>query len=327
MINFKVGILGAGAIAEKIADTLNRLDSFEVYAIASRDIEKANAFGDKYSVGKRYGSYEELIQDTEVEMVYIATPHSNHAELARKCIEAGRPCLVEKAFSYNAQTTEEVLKLSEEKNVFCAEAMWIRYMPIYKFLHDKLREGIIGDVQHIECSLGYDIRDKERIVKPELAGGALLDLGVYPLNVFAMLFQMAPENMIGSCLKLSTGVDAQFCLTSIFPKGKVGTAFVTTLFNADNGAKIYGNKGYITIDNINCPSVVKIYMRDGKLAGELNINERQISGYEHEFLAAREAIITGKVETVEMPHSESIRIMKLCDNLRDAWSIKFPMEQ
>jgi predicted dehydrogenase len=326
MINFKVGIIGAGKIAGTIADTLNQLDAFEPYAIASRDIDKANEFADKYSIEKRYGSYQEIMQDEDVELIYIATPHSNHAELAKQCLEAGKPCLVEKAFSYNAETAKEVMDLSEEKNIFCGEAMWIRYMPAYKFLCQNLKAGVIGEPQQVDCSLGYDIKDKERITSPELAGGALLDLGVYPIHLFAMIFERAPENIIASCMRYPSGVDAQSSITMTFPNGKVGTALVTSLYKADNSARIYGTKGYITIDNINCPEEIKVYTGDNKMIADLTVGDKQINGYEFEFLAARNAIITGKVETVELPHSETVRLLGICDGLRNAWKVEFPME-
>ena len=134
MINFKVGILGAGKIAGTIADTLNDLDAFEAYAVASRDQAKADAFGAEHGITKCYGSYEALIADPDVELIYIATPHSHHAEQAKLCLRAGKPVLVEKAFSYNASTTEEVLKISEETGIFCGEALWIRFMPMYRIL-------------------------------------------------------------------------------------------------------------------------------------------------------------------------------------------------
>lgn len=326
MINFKVGIMGAGAIASTIADTLNKLDAFEPYAIASRDIEKANAFGDKYNVTKRYGSYEALAADPDVELIYIATPHSHHAEQAKMCIEAGKPVLVEKAFSYNAATTEEVLKLSEKKNIFAGEAMWIRFMPMYQALADYVRKGAIGQINNITCSLGYDLRHKERVVKPELGGGALLDLGVYPLNFITMMYGKPPATLASTCMKLETGVDAQEVLQINFNGGQSATAFVTMMYKADNGARLYGSKGYIEIDNINCPEEVRIYSGDGQLVSDVKKPERQISGYEYEFIAARDAIILGKYECEEMPHAQSIHIMQLADSLRKSWKITFPME-
>ncbi len=326
MINFKVGIMGAGNIAEKVADTLNRLDSFEPYAIASRDINKAKDFADKYNVKKAYGSYEELIADPDIELIYIATPHSHHAEQAKMCINAGKPVLVEKAFSYNAATTEEVLKLSEEKNVFCGEAMWIRFMPMYKRLFEFIRNGIIGHVFNIECSLGYDIKDKKRLTDPELAGGVLLDLGVYPINLFSMLYGPAPANVNSSCARLETGVDAHDVIRFNFGNGRLASAFITMMYKADNNARIYGETGYIEIDNINCPEAFRIYNGDRNLIGEANVSEKQISGYEYEFLAARNAIILGKTDFPEMPHSETLRIMKILDTIRKAWDMRFPME-
>lgn len=327
MINFKIGIMGAGRIAETVADTLNKLDAFEVHAIASRDIDKAKEFAAKFDIPVSYGSYEELAQDPDVELIYIATPHSHHAEQAKMCINAGKPVLVEKAFSYNAATTEEVLKLSEEKGVFCGEAMWIRFLPIYKQLYKLLQDGVIGRVCDITCSLGYDLRTKERLLKPELAGGALLDLGVYPLNLFAMLYGPVSAAINSTCAKLNTGVDAQDVIRFNFQTGQTASCFVTMMYKADNNARIYGERGYVEIENINNPTAFKIYNGDGVLVSDTQVNEKQISGYEHEFLAARNAIILGNVDCPEMPHSETLRLMKLTDTIRAAWKLRFPMEE
>ena len=331
MINFKVGILGAGNIAEAVADTLNKLDAFEPYAIASRDIEKAKAFAEKYNIEKSYGSYEELANDPEVELIYIATPHSHHAEQAKMCINSGKPVLVEKAFSYNGESAKEVLDLANEKKVFCGEAIWTRYMPSYLYIKDRIKNGAIGEVQNIVCSLGYDVKAKERIVNPALAGGALLDLGVYPLNLIYMVYGIDPAQMATTCARLSSGVDAQFVLQMSFPTGQVATVFSTILYKADNNAIIYGNKGYMEIDNINNPEEIRIYNGDGKLVDGTKVtgsqkNGNPFTGYEYEFIAARNAIILGKTEPEQMPHSETLRIMNLMDGIRNIWKIKYPME-
>lgn len=324
MINFKVGILGAGAIAGKIADTLNALDAFEPYAIGSRDPAKANEFGEKYNIAKRYGSYEELISDPDVELIYIATPHAFHAEQAKLCIEAGKPVLVEKAFSHNAATAKEVFALSEEKNVFCAEAMWTRCLPMYQLAMEAIDKGAIGRVAHVACSLGFKLDEVPRILKPELAGGALLDLGVYPLNFVTMLVGAAPNTISSTCMKLETGVDGQETLQFKFPGGQSATALVTTLYQADNTATIYGTNGYMVIEDTLNPKRIRVY-RNEKVIIDITTPESQISGYEYEFISARNAIILGKNELPEMPHSESIRIMNLMDGLRAAWKVKFPL--
>lgn len=327
MINFKVGIMGTGNIAGKIADTLAKLDDFEVSAIASRTIDTANAFADKYNIEKRYGSYEELTKDPDVELIYVATPHSNHAELAKMCINAGKPVLVEKAFSYNAQTTAEVLKLSKEKNVFCGEAMWIRFLPVYKILGEALKKGVIGRINSINCSLGYDLKGKERLEKLELAGGALLDLGVYPLNVVFMAMGDSPMTLTSRCAKLETGVDAQDVMAMLFKNGTVASLFTTMLYQPDNNGYFYGDNGYIEIHNINNPDHIYIYQNDHKLAGEIVPPSKQISGYEYEFIEARNAIITGKIECPEMTHVETLYTMQVMDSMRKIWKIQFPMEE
>ena len=326
MINFRIGILGAGHIADIVADTLNKADGFEPYAIASRDIDKANEFGDKHNIEKRYGSYEELAADPDVELIYIATPHSHHAEQAKMCLNAGKPVLVEKAFSYNAATAKEVIDLANEKNLFVGEAMWIRYLPMYLVLQDYIKKGAIGRVSNVVCSLGYDLRTKERVVKPELAGGALLDLGVYPLNLISMVYGPESAAIASCCAKLSTGVDAQEVIQFNLKGARNATATVSLMYRADNNAIIYGDAGYIEIDNINNPTAFRIYQGDRKLVVETKVPDRQITGYEYEFMAARNAIIVGEIETQEMPHTETIRIMHIMDALRNQWNYKLPME-
>jgi len=327
MINFRVGILGAGEIAGKIADTLNKLDAFEPYAIASRDINKANEFGDKYNVEKRYGSYEELINDPDVELVYVATPHSHHAEHAKMCINAGKPVLVEKSFSYNGATTAEVIELAKKKNVFLGAAMWMRFLPIYKALLDYINRGVIGRVHNMNCTLAYDLKRVPRLLDPNLAGGGLLDLGVYPINLIAMIFGVEQAAIATSCARLETGIDAQGVIQFNFKTGRNATAFYSILYNGDNKAMIYGDKGYIEVDNMLCPSIFRVYLGEGKLVAEVEAPPMQISGYEYEFLAARDAIILGNIEFKEMPHLETLRIMSFMDALRATWKHKFPMEE
>lgn len=326
MIDFKVGIMGTGKIAGIVADTLNQAGSFAPYAVASRDLNKANTFGDTYNIEKRYGSYEELVNDPEVELIYVATPHSHHAEHAKLCINAGKPVLVEKTFSYNAATAREVLDLAKEKNVFCGEAMWIRYLPMYIVLMDYIKKGVIGRVNNVVCSLGYDLRAKERVIRPELAGGALLDLGVYPINLISMVYGDDNTTIASSCAKLDTGVDAHDVIQFNLKGARNATATVSIMYKTDNMAYIYGDLGYIEVNNINNPESFRIYRGDHELVVETKIPDRQITGYEYEFMAARDAIILGQIETPQMPHVETLRILTIMDALRNQWNYKLPME-
>lgn len=325
MTNFKIGIIGAGWIAGKMAMTLNQMEGVEAYAIASRSLDKAQAFANEWGIKKAYGSYEELVDDKEVDMVYIATPHSHHCQHALMCIEKGKTVLCEKAFTMNAKQAAEVLAKSKEKNVFVAEAIWTRYMPISLQLIDLVKNGAIGNPTMITANLGYPMVGKERLMKPELAGGALLDVGIYPLNFAAMIFGDKIEKTISTCTKLDTGVDAQACITQIFADGKMATLNTSMLAHTDRMGVISGDGGCIIVDNINNPQHLTIEDKDFKIVAEYDA-PKQISGYEYQVTAAIEAIRAGKIETPFMPHSETLRMMEMMDALRKEWGIKYPGE-
>ncbi|MCI1890180.1 MAG: Gfo/Idh/MocA family oxidoreductase, partial [Bifidobacterium crudilactis] len=191
-----VAILGAGGIANTMARTLLAMKSDEryrglinPYAVAARDGERARGFAERYGFPVSYGSYEDMVADPDVDLVYIATPHSMHAEQALMCLEAGKHLLVEKSFTANAAQAEEVFSLSESKGLLCTEAIWTRYMPSRGIINDIIDSGTIGEVTSASANLGYPITANARLVEPELAGGALLDVGVYPLNFLDMALQ------------------------------------------------------------------------------------------------------------------------------------------
>ena len=176
MERFRIGIIGAGHIAEKMAYTLGRMDDAEAYGIASRDIARAGEFARRHNVRKAYGSYEEMAEDPEIQLIYVATPHSLHFPHVKMCLEKDKPVLCEKSFMLNRAEAEETVRISEEKGVFLAEAIWTRYMPFRKTVSDILRSGRIGTPMMITAHLGYPVAGKERIVSPGLGGGALLDI-------------------------------------------------------------------------------------------------------------------------------------------------------
>ncbi len=206
----KVAVLGAGSIARSMAKTLRGMKAngrpVELYAVASRDLARARAFAEAEGFERAYGSYEEMVRDDTVELVYVATPHSLHAQHMRLCIEHGRPVLCEKAFTGNARQAEEILALAEKKGIFVTEAIWTRYMPSREIVNNLIADGAIGRPIMLMANLGYGIKDVERIQRPELAGGALLDLGVYTLNFASMVFGDDVERMESSVAMMETGV-------------------------------------------------------------------------------------------------------------------------
>ena len=181
-----VGIIGAGHIAEKAARTLAEMEGMSCLAIGSRSQKKAQDFAARFGITRAYGSYAELLQDPDIDLVYIATPHSCHFENARDAILAGKPCLVEKSFMMNAVEAAAILALAREKNVFIAEAIWPRYMPVRDMARQVIASGVIGKPVMLTATLAYNVSEKERVLQPSLGGGALLDLGVYLLNFVRM---------------------------------------------------------------------------------------------------------------------------------------------
>lgn len=325
MKTYKVGIIGAGSIARAMAATLAGIQQTECYAIASRDKNKAEAFAREWGFSHAYGSYEELASDPEVDLIYIATPHAMHYEQARMCIESGKPVLCEKAFTANAMQAEALLQFAKEKQVFITEAIWTRYMPLSGQITKLVQSGIIGKPYMLSANLGYPIRHVERLQRPELAGGALLDVGVYTLNFAAMIFGKEIERTVSTCMKTESGVDAQNNIVLYFPGERMATLSSSMYARTDRQGIISGDKGHIIVENINNPQKVQVLDNDYHIIEEHRA-PKQITGYEYEVYACLEALENGWLESPFMPHEETIRIMRQMDELRNQWGIKYPFE-
>lgn len=321
----KIGILGPGNIAEKMAYTINHMKDAQCYAVASRDLECAKAFAEKFDIPKAYGSYEELAKDPDVELIYIAVPHSHHYMYMKMCLEHGKPVLCEKAFTANAAQAKEILELSKEKGVFVGEAIWTRYMPSRKIIDDAIAAGKIGEVNFVTANLGYNIQHVRRLTDPELAGGALLDVGIYPLSFIAMILGDEVASVTSSCVKTETGVDAQNAIVLTYKNGKMAIAHSGMLGPTEQFGIVYGSKGYLVAENINNVDRVWIYDNERKLVEAIDMPE-QITGFEDEVRASMAAIREGKIECEQMPHSEILRMMEQMDSLREAWGIRYPFE-
>lgn len=322
----KFAIMATGWIAERMAETVTPLPEVEKYAVASRSLEKAQAFAKQWGFAKAYGSYEELVQDPEVELIYVATPHSHHYECGKLCLENGKPALIEKAFCINAKQARELIALSKEKGVFLCEAFWTRFIPARKLVEDVLAQGTIGEVTAMLAQFGAALEYRERMVKPELAGGALLDLGVYTIN-FALMFSDSKVKSISSAAVLTTeGVDRVNSVTLTFENGCLALLNSNMSSNAHNRGIIYGREGRIEVNNTNNFDSIKVFDKDGMLVRDVEI-PTQITGYEYEVLACMKAISKGKIECEEMPHTETIRLMEIMDEARAQWGMKYPGEE
>ena len=321
----RVGIIGAGWIAEKAAITLNGLADCEAYAIASRSKEKADAFAEKWNVKKAYGSYSELIADPSVDLVYVGTPHSHHYDVTREALLAGKPCLVEKAFMANHRQAKEIVALARERKVFLAEAIWTRYQPVVAMMRE-LISSRIGTPRLVTATLGYSMGDKPRIMRADLCGGALLDLGVYALNFVRMFFDADIVSLTSQCVKSRTGMDLTNAMTLVLSDGVLCNLQSSAACVGDNIGVIAGTEGNLIIDNINNPQKITVNGPDRTYIETIHVPQ-QITGYEYQFMACRQALIDGLLEPCEMPLEETLYIMELMDGLRKEWGVKYPMDE
>jgi len=322
----KIGILGAGNISHMVAPAMVALEEIECYAVASRDLGKARAFAEKFGFQKVYGSYAEMLSDPQVELVYIGTPHSHHYEHMMLCIEYGKPILCEKAFTLNADQAKKVQLAAAEKGIFVAEAIWPRYMPSRRIISDVMNSGIIGTPNTLTANLSYVIGQVPRIVKPELAGGALLDIGVYGINFALMHFGTDIERVESSVKMLSSGVDAMETITIFYRDGRMAVLTHSIWCRSDRKGIIHGDKGYMVVENINNPQSLSVYDTEDKLLASYDFSD-QINGYEFQFAECAAALAAGKTEAPSMPMDDTVYVMGFMDDLRKQWGMVYPQEQ
>ena len=324
--NLRVGIIGTGWIAEKAAITLAGLTMCEAYAVGSRTQEKAEEFARKWNVKKAYGSYAELMADLDVDLVYVGTPHSHHYDVTREALLAGKPCLVEKAFMANRREAKEIIDLAHEQKVFLAEAIWTRYQPVVNMVRELIDSGRIGTPRLLTATLGYSMGDKPRIMRADLCGGALLDLGVYALSFVRMFFPADIVSIDSQCVKSTTGMDLTNAITLVLADGMLCNLQSSAACVGDNIGVIAGTEGNLIIDNINNPQTITVNGPDRTYIETVRV-PKQITGYEYQFVACRQALIDGLLEPLEMPHKETLYIMELMDGLRQKWGVRYPMDE
>ena len=266
-----------------------------------------------------------MVSDPAVDLVYIATPHSHHYDHAMLAVNHSKPVLVEKAFTANARQAEDLINAAEAKGVFITEAIWTRYMPLSHKIKEIMDSGIIGEPRVLTATLCYMMEDKERIVRADLCGGALLDLGVYTLNFARMYFGTDIVKTVTNCHLGPTGMDMHESISLSFADGRMANLQAGALCLNDRQGIISGTEGYIRVDNINCPEVVEVY-RNYELVQRFTKDDNMINGYEYQVLEARSIIEAGLTESPMMPHQETISIMRQMDDLRKEWGVIYPMD-
>lgn len=325
----KMGILGAGQIAGVMANTVRLLNQnghpeVELYAVAARELSRAEGFAAAHGVQKAFGSYEEMLQDPALDFVYIATPHSHHYGHIKLCADHGKHILCEKSFTVSARQAEDAIRYARSKGVLVTEAIWTRYQPMRRIIRETLESGLIGEPRLFTANLGYCITGNHRIVVPELAGGALLDVGVYTLNFAGMIFGH-PDSVHGLCTKNENGVDLTDSITLTWQDGRVANLTAAANAVSDRYGVVYGTKGYMMVENINNPQGLRVYDAENRLIHSVSC-PAQLTGYEYEVLEMVDCIRKGLPECPSMPHAETVYMMEQMDHLRAQMGIRYPCE-
>ncbi|MEK5479460.1 Gfo/Idh/MocA family oxidoreductase [Paenibacillus sp. FSL R5-0407] len=322
----KWGIMGTGWIAEKFAEDLAHVGNGEGLAAGSRTKESAAKFAEKFGLPRAYGSYEELVNDPDVDAIYVATPHPYHRDNVLTALNAGKAVLCEKPFTVNSAELEQLISSAKQQNLFLMEAMWTRFLPPIVQVRKWLEEGRIGEVKLVKAEFGFrsDWNPQGRLLNPQLGGGALLDTGIYPVSFASMIFGTEPEKVWSSADIGETGVDEKFSILLDYGKGRTATLNGAVRLDLTNDAYIHGTEGTIHIPSfLNATEAV---LRVTGQEEEKFTDGRLSTGYSFEAEEVGRCLLEGLTESPAITLDESLGILKLLDAIRAQWGLKYPFE-
>ncbi|MHA1730127.1 MAG: Gfo/Idh/MocA family protein [Promethearchaeota archaeon] len=325
------GIIGSGNIAHSFAQGLSLISEANLEAAASKS-GKAQKFINIHNGKSAYGgesAYKDLVNDPNVEIIYVATTHNFHYENILLCLEHGKPVLSEKPFTINAKQAEKIIKIARKKDLFVMEGMWSRFLPCMVRLRELLdneKENIIGEVKHVKADFGFTMPfdPEHRAFNPNLAGGALLDLGIYCISLASMIFKQPPEKIKSSAYLGETGVDEQSYYLFEYKDGQTAMLSSSNRVLMPHRAIIAGTKGFIEIPNFSRPNKLEIWIQGRKMQTEKVPFEPK--GFQYETIEVMKCLEAGKIESEIMPLDETLEIMKTMDSLRAQWDFKYPEE-
>jgi predicted dehydrogenase len=320
------GIIGTGNIARQFARGLAVVPDAELVAVGSRTQASADAFAELFSVPHRHATYEALAEDPQVDVVYVATPHNLHCANSLLCLEAGKAVLCEKPFTINAAEAAQVIDRAREKGLFLMEAMWTRFLPALVRLRELLTTGTIGPVHLLAADLGFRAQfdPKSRLFDSQLGGGALLDLGVYPVSLASMVFG-APACLTGLAYLGATGVDEQAGVVLGYDAGRLAVIYMSIRAETSREAILMGSSGQIRVH-------APIFMPAGPTLSLVDQTDQVLdlpftgNGYNYEAVEVMDCMRAGQTECAVMPLDETLSIMQTMDQIRAQWGLKYPME-
>lgn len=324
MNKIRWGVLSTGTIAKNFVQTAAAMqEDVCVQAVASRSMEKASEFADRYGIPRRYGSYEELARDPDVDIVYVATPHSRHAEDMRLLIGAGKSVLCEKSFTTDATQAREIFALAREKGVFVMEAFWTKLAPVYRDVNAWLAQGRIGEIRALTAQYGYTTARQARKFDAALAGGTLLDIGVYAIGFACMCMGYAWDDVRSSLVMNDAGTDATDAI--VLRRGNAVAQLMCAIgANLPVFGGIYGTKGRIEIPDFKNPQRATLWV-DGE-APVTAERPFEVNGYEYEIREAEACLRAGKLHSDRITPEQTIAVMELMDEVRGQNALVFPFE-
>lgn len=323
MNKIKWAILGPGTIAKDFAKAITEVNG-SIYAVGARAIEKAQKFSNDYNVEKIYGSYSEMLKDNEIDVVYISTPHSNHYEYIMKSLKNNKHVLCEKAITVNGDQLREIVKLARDKNLIVAEAMTIYHMPLYKKLRKFIDDGKLGKIKMIQVNFGslkeYDVTN--RFFSPDLAGGALLDIGTYALSFTRYFLSSQPQEIFTTVKKFETGVDEQSGIILKNSDDEMAVVSLTMRAKQPKRGIVCGELGYITVENFPRADKATFTYPDGRVEVIEDGDTSRALVYEVEDM--NKCIMNKNTNFTQL--ELSVDVMSIMDQVRNQWGLKYSFE-
>jgi predicted dehydrogenase len=325
MSNFNWGILGPGGIAKAFAEDLKRLDGHSISAVGSRTLGNAQSFAHTYG-GTAYGSYEELVADPSVDAIYVATPHPAHKDNVILALNAGKPVLCEKPFSVNAVEAQQMVDAAGKNGVALMEAMWARFLPHYAKVREIIESGVLGKIHTIHADHGQRLADQniQRLVEPDLAGGALLDLGIYPIS-FAHMILGNPSKITSTAVMTDKGVDAQTSMIFDYASGAQAVLNTTMIEQTPCRAVVAGLNGWLEIDRtFYNPASMRVILNDGSVTEYPS--SYQGHGLREQAEVFKQLVRSGAQQSQILNWQDTVDIMKTLDQVRSQIGLKYPFE-
>jgi predicted dehydrogenase len=327
MDKIRWGILGTGGIAGKFAEALTLLPDAQITAVGSRSQASADAFGQRWSIPHRHKAYAALAEDKDVDVIYVSTPHPFHHENTMTCLRAGKPVLCEKPFAMNAKEAAEMVAFARERRLFLMEGMWTRYFPAIKKVRSLIAEGVLGEVRlaQVDFSFMPKFDPAHRLFDPALGGGALLDLGIYPISLAYMVFGESPSGIASHAWMGTTGVDEQSAVILSYPGGRQAVLSFGFRFDSAHEAFIFGDAGRIRIQrDFWHPDAITWTKADEQ--EEIFHLPATGNGFPHEAQEVADCLRAGQLESAGIPLDETILIMRTLDDIRAQWGLRYPTD-